>query len=293
MPSIDVAHSPPAPCAHRGKRLCAAGIGIVLFTGGSLASPAPSIEQKPEALRVCADPNNMPFSNQRQEGFENTLAAMLAAYRGQRLEYVWWPQRRGFIRTTLSAGVCDVVMGIPAVLTTVLTTAPYYRSSYVFVTRRDSHLAIESFDDARLRSLIIGVHVMGNDYAVAPPGEALMARGLGSRIKGFSILGDYQQPDPPAALITAVAEKTVDVAVAWGPLGGYFASHSRVPLEIRLARPVAGVPLQFSIAMGVRRGNTTLQREIDTFLVRHRVAVQRVLTEFHVPLVEEPKRSGG
>lgn len=184
-------------CTERGARhreargvitphVLVACLGLLLAvqhtSPGRLSAAAAS--STPGVLRVCSDPNNLPFSNQQQQGFENAIAVMLASFRHQRLEYTWWRQRRGFIRTTLGAGVCDVIIGVPSTMNAVLPTAPYYRSSYVFVTRRDSGLAIDSVDDPRLKTLTIGVHVMGNDYAVAPPGEALIARGLSSRIRG-------------------------------------------------------------------------------------------------------------
>ncbi|MFN7984560.1 MAG: quinoprotein dehydrogenase-associated putative ABC transporter substrate-binding protein [Vicinamibacterales bacterium] len=266
-------------------------LALIVFAPLGWSAPSTIIRAEtadPGVLRVCADPNNLPFSNRARQGFEDAIARLLADYRGERLEYTWWPQRRGFLRTTLNAGVCDVVMGVPSTLHTVLVTAPYYTSSYAFVSRRDAQLAIDSIDDERLRSLTIGVHVMGNDYALAPPGEALIARGLAGRIKGYSILGNYQQPNPPADLIDAVANKQVDVALAWGPLAGYFAARSKVPLDVRVARPVPAVPLQFSMSMGVRSGDVALQRELNAFLVARKTAVKKILDSFHVPTVAAP-----
>ncbi|HEX5574932.1 MAG TPA: hypothetical protein VFX42_03570, partial [Gemmatimonadales bacterium] len=127
----------------------------------------------PRELRVCSDPNNLPFSNQRGEGFENRLAELIAGELNATVRYTWWAERRGFIRSTLNAGRCDVVMGMPPGTGSVLTTRPYYRSTYVFVSRRDRHLAVKSLDDAALRRLKIGVQVVGDDYANTPPVHAL------------------------------------------------------------------------------------------------------------------------
>src|SRR4051812_30877951 len=146
--------------------------------------------QRPvRTLRVCADPNNLPFSNQAREGFENALASLLAKDRGARLEYTWWAQRRGFLRSTLNAGACDVVMGVPPGLDGVRTTAPYYRSTYVFTTRRDRQLHLASLDDPRLRRLRIGVQMIGDDFANSPPAHALSARGLVANVVGYSVYG--------------------------------------------------------------------------------------------------------
>src|SRR5690606_5361260 len=124
-------------------------------------------------FRVCADPNNLPFSNAAEQGFENALAELLAAELGATVEYTWWAQRRGFIRNTLNAGDCDVVMGVPAGYELVATTQPYYRSTYVFVYRREPGLELRTIDDPRLRELAIGVHLIGDDGGNTPPVHAL------------------------------------------------------------------------------------------------------------------------
>jgi quinoprotein dehydrogenase-associated probable ABC transporter substrate-binding protein len=243
------------------------------------------------ALRVCADPNNLPFSNERGEGFENALAELIAADLGRRVQYTWWPQRRGFIRMTLNAGVCDVVMGLPEDFEMASTTDPYYRSSYAFVTKRRQALGITSMDDPRLRELSIGIHLVGDDYASVPPGDALVSRGIVRNVRGYTLYGDYSKPNPPANLIDAVAGGEVDVAIAWGPLAGFFAARSPVPLDVRLVEPIAGVPFEFSIAMGVRRGDEPLRRRLDDVLSRRRADVDRVLDRFDIPVVPMPAAS--
>src|SRR5437764_1483323 len=132
-------------------------------------------------LRVCADPNNLPFSNQRQEGFENRLAELLARDIGANIEYTWFSERRSFVKNTLNDDRCDVIMGVPTALDTVSTTQPYFTSTYVFVTRRDRNLDITSITDSRLGRFRIGVHMVGEDYA--PPANALVLRGVAANIK--------------------------------------------------------------------------------------------------------------
>src|SRR5687767_7700652 len=159
-----------------------AAIGVFILTAGCADSS--------RVLRVCSDPNNLPFSNARLEGFENKIAELVGESLDARIEYVWWAQRRGFIRNTLREGMCDAVIGVPARLEMTRTTAPYYRSSYVFVTRRGSPEPA-SFDDPYLATAIIGVHLIGDDFANSPPAHALSARGLIDNIRGYSIYGDY------------------------------------------------------------------------------------------------------
>ena len=196
----------------------------------------------PKQLRVCADPNNLPFSNEQAQGFENEIATLLARDLGIPVAYQWMPQRRGFIRNTLKAKACDVVMGEPKGLDMVRVTKPYYRSSYAFVTRADRHLGdLKTFDDARLKQMRIGVHAIGDDYANVPPAMALAKQGLTDHIVGYTIYGDYSQPNPPRDLIDAVAKGDIDAAIAWGPIAGYFAKHASVPLVVTpVNQPSAG-----------------------------------------------------
>jgi quinoprotein dehydrogenase-associated probable ABC transporter substrate-binding protein len=246
------------------------------------------------ALRVCADPNNLPFSNEKQEGFENRLADLLAADVGARVEYTWWAQRRGFIRSTLDAGLCDVVMGVPRQYAQTLTTQPYYRSAYVFVSRGDRHLRLHSLDDDRLRHLRIGVQLVGDDFANSPPAHALSARGLTRNIVGYSVLGDYAQPNPPARIVDAVARGDIDTALVWGPLAGFFARRSAVPLAIATVTDRnPALPFEFEISMAVRRGEPMRRRMLDDFLARRRPAIDAVLLEFGVPRSDAPMARGG
>jgi mxaJ protein len=247
----------------------------------------------PRVLRVCADPNNLPFSDSTGRGLENRLAELIAADIGAEVRYTWWAQRRGFVRNTLRAGTCDLIPGVPARFDPVATTAPYYRSTYVFVTRRDLLPAIGSFDDPRLRYLKVGVHLIGDDYANPPPVSALARRGIVRNVAGYTVYGDYSEPNPPARLIEAVARGDVDVAIVWGPLGGYFARSSDVPLRatpVRRPDDGPGVPFTFAIAMGARREDTALVRTVDDVLERRRADVRRILERYGVPLLAEQGR---
>jgi mxaJ protein len=244
-------------------------------------------------LRVCADPNNLPFSNRKGQGFENRLAEMIARDMGAELTYTWWAQRRGFFRNTLAARACDVVLGVPRDFERVLATRPYYRSTYVFVTRADRP-AVRSFDDPALRTLKVGVQLIGDDYANAPAAHALGRRGIVRNVVGFDVYGDYAQDSPPSRIVAAVAQGAVDVAVVWGPLAGYYAP--RQPVALRLV-PVSppidppGLRFAYDISMGVRRDDTRMRDRLEEVLRRRRADIDSILREYGVPRVDGPGRS--
>ena len=242
-------------------------------------------------LRVTADPNNLPFSNARREGFENKIADLLARALDANLQYSWRAQRRGFFREALKENEADLVLGVPAHFDMALTTAPYYRSSYVFVYRKDRGLDLHSLDDPILRKLKIGVQMIGNDGQNTPPAHALGNRGIIENVTGYTVYGDYAQDNPPARVIDAVAKGEIDVAIVWGPLGGYFARKSSVPLVVVPVSPAADphLPFTFSIAMGVRKNDKALRDEIDTVLAAKRPEIDAILDEFGVPRVPDQR----
>jgi mxaJ protein len=239
-------------------------------------------------LKVCADPNNLPFSNAAGEGFENKIADIIAKELGATVSYTWWAQRRGFVRSTLKARLCDLVPGAPVNLEMLRTTTPYYRSSYVFVTRSDGP-EITSFDDPGLRSLRIGVQLIGDDGANSPPVQALGRRGIVGHLVGYPVYGDYSAPNPPARIIEAVATGEIDMAVVWGPLAGYFADRQTAPLRITPVSPqIDGpqLPMIYDISMGVRRGDDTLRSEVDAALHKHRAEIDSILAQYGVPRLD-------
>ncbi|MER8442919.1 substrate-binding domain-containing protein [Mesorhizobium sp. M1066] len=239
-------------------------------------------------LRVCADPNNMPFSNAAGQGFENRIAEIIATDLGAKLTYTWWAQRRGFIRNTLKAGLCDLMPGTPANLEMLRTTTPYYRSSYVFVTRQDGP-DVASFNDPRLRELRIGVQLIGDDGANSPPVQALGRRGIVGHLIGYPVYGDYSAPNPPARIVEAVANGEIDLAVVWGPLAGYFAQRQKVSLRITPVTPrIDGpqLPLMYDISMGVRREDDALRGDVNSALARHKAEIDAVLAQYGVPRLD-------
>jgi len=263
----------------------AAGVLFLSVSTGAFSAPV---------LRICADPNNLPYSNDQQEGFENKIVKLIATDLDREVTYFWFPQREAFFSKTLNSGVCDVVMGVPSGLDEAASTQPYYRSTYVFIARRDRHLKIESFDDPRLRTLRIGVHILGEQDDSLPPVHALTSRGIVRNLVGFSIFGNLEEKNPPADLIKAVEESKVDVAVAWGPTAGYFARNSSVPLEIT---PIAGdpahpdLPFSYSIGIGVRAGDRALRQQLEEELVRRRADIDRLLDSYGIPQLPLPAAS--
>ena len=238
------------------------------------------------ALRVCSDPNNLPFSNSKEEGFENRIADLIATEMHRPVEYTWWAQRRGFFRNTLRAGLCDVVISVPTSFELADTTRPYYRSTYVFVSRRDRGLDVASFDDRALRDLKIGVQMIGDDGANTPPVHALTNRGMVDNLKGYTVYGDYRQESPPAQIVDAVLKKEVDIAVIWGPLAGYFAGKHHGELSIRPVSPeidLPYLPFVYDISVGVRRGEDELKAQIDQILSRKRGEINGILNRYNIP----------
>jgi quinoprotein dehydrogenase-associated probable ABC transporter substrate-binding protein len=263
----------------------AAGLLALLLLGSPLLAEKPS---KPRELRVCADPNNLPFTDRRGAGFENRIAELVAKDLGATVRYTWWAERRGFFRNTLKAGLCDVVLGVPTGTEMALPTRPYYRSTYVFVYRKDRALNLRSFDDPALKKLRIGVQIIGNDYANTPPAHALSNRGIVGNVVGYTVYGNYAEESPPSRIVRAVARGEVDVAVVWGPLAGYYARRQGVPLTLVPVSPqidLPFLPFVYDIAIGVRRGDKTLRDEIDAVLLRRQGEIAAILDRYGVPRV--------
>lgn len=237
-------------------------------------------------LRVCADPDNLPYSNRQQQGFENKLAELIGRDLGRPVRTVWIPQRGPFFKA-LQHGVCDVVMGVPSGFEEALTTDPYYRSSYVFATPRAKHLAIRSFDDPRLKKLRIGLQVVAQDDGDVPPAQALAHRGLVRNISWYRINQNYLGANQPTRLLEGVEHGDVDVAIVWGPMAGYFAKTTGAALELTPVSPQAegAVPFAFDISVGVRPGDTKLQAQLTSLLHRRQAEIHQLLEDYGVPLV--------
>ena len=291
---MNAIHRPSRPCV--GALLVLIVFVVSACTRSELANEPTSESPRP-VLRVSADPNNLPFTNDKLEGFENKIAELVADDLGMQLEYHWRAQRRGFFRHALTENECDVVLGVPAGFERALTTSPYYTSSYVFVYREDRGLKIASLDDPTLRNLKIGVQMIGDDGTNTPPAHALAARGMIANVVGFTLYGDYQEPNPPARIIDAVVRGEIDVAIAWGPMAGHFAKAQRTtPLEVVPVSPAtdpSGLPFVFSIAMGCRKQDRALRDELEHVLTRRRPEIEKILDDYGVPRVPSVGSAAG
>lgn len=232
-------------------------------------------------LRICADPDNLPFSNRAASGFDNRIAALAAREIGRRPEFVWVRSRRGFLREQFNRNACDMLTGVPQGMHGVATTRPYYRSAYVFVTRAREHVRIASFDDPHLNGRRIGLQILEED--LSPPSLPLIRSGHAAQLVGFPSFGEQA-----GAIIRAVADGRVGAAIVWGPVAGYFAKTQPVPLAITPVSPAvdsSGVPFVYSISMAVHTGDSALRDALDGVLQRLQPEIQRILAEYHVPLV--------
>lgn len=241
-------------------------------------------------LRVCADPNNLPYSNRAGQGFEDAIARLAAAGLGDELQYTYALENARFLKRTLDAGKCDVVMGVPVGMEKLATTRPYYTSGYVFVSRVSSGIKVSSFTDPRLRHLKIAVHLIGDDST--PPVLALTREGIVDNVQGYVIDSDFDEPEHAARPILAVETGRADVAAVWGPLAGYYAKHSSVPLSIAWARDgTRFAPLRFTfpIAIGVRKSDEGLRNTLDDFLARAQPAIDKILEQYGVPVENSVK----
>jgi mxaJ protein len=240
---------------------------------------------KPGVLRVCADPDNMPLSNQKGEGYEQKIAELIAKEWNSKVEYAWWPVRRGFFARALNGRYCDLAIEAPPALDIAAVTKPYFRSGYVFVTRKDSGLDIKSLADPRLKQLRIGVNLLNSDAENTPPAMALSKYGVVGNLRGYSTF--YTDTERPEDIVNDVAKKNIDVAIVWGPLAGYFAKRSAVPL---LLEPLAerdsasDLPFRFDIGMAVRRKDRALRDSLQTLLNRKDPEIQAILKQYDIPL---------
>ncbi len=239
----------------------------------------------PKPLKVCADPNNLPFSNRAGEGLENKLAEMIAHDLDRPIEYTWWAQRRGFVRNTAGKGACDIWPGVASGLERLDTTRPYYRASYAFVTRKADAIEKLTLNDPRLRKLTVGVQLVGDDGGNTPPAHALARRGIIDNVRGFMLYGDYTRPNPPAAIVRAVENGRIDVGLVWGPLAGYFAKRSRVPLRLEPVTPWLDDnqwPMAYDISVGVRKDAPELRDRIDRILRNRQSDIARLLNQYGI-----------
>jgi mxaJ protein len=237
---------------------------------------------KDNEFKVCADPNNMPFSNQKQEGFENKIAKVLADDLKKELSFQFWPDRFGFIRNTLKARRCDVLIGTGTAVDMVKTTNPYYRSGHVWIYRKDSGFNITDWDSPDLRKGIIGI------VDKSPVAQSLNANDLMANAKPYRLMRDLTKD--PGQLVTHVAEGKIDIAIMWGPIGGFYAKKSSVPMEVVLIPEFENTKLSgktyWNISAAVRHGEPDRLKMIEGALKRNKGKILKILDDYGIPHIE-------
>jgi quinoprotein dehydrogenase-associated probable ABC transporter substrate-binding protein len=265
--------------------LAAALCGVTLAPPPATGAAVDHEARNTRYLTVCGDPNNLPFSNQDMEGFENRIAQLIADRLGRPLHYTWWPQTVGFVRNTLRTRLCDLVLGITSVNEMVQNTNPYYRSVYALVYRADPALDIDSLGDPRLEALRLGV------VAGTPPATLLARHGLLGHTRSYPREVDTRHYAPAVRAVEDVARGDLDVAIVWGPIAGYHAPRQAVPLRVvPLPAEEEEVSLAFNVSMGIRHRESAWKHEINALLQRLEPEIHAILLDYGVPLLDQQNR---
>ena len=237
----------------------------------------------PKVLRVCADPRNMPFSNEKGEGFENKLADFFAAKLQKKVDYTFYPQATGFVRLTLGSHRCDVIMGFPQGDDLVQSTSPYYRTSYAIVTKPGSDLAdVTTLEDAKLKGRHIGI------VAGTPPATNMALAGLMTTAKPYPLMIDTRVDSSAEAMINDLKSGEIDAGVLWGPMAGYYAKQANPQLHVTpLVNETTGPKLIYRIAMGVRGADQNWRRQLNKLIQENQGEINKILLEFGVPLLDD------
>ncbi len=282
------------------SRLGASRFRIILSMVGAFAlSPSQGLSQgaglgaagelvDPEVLRVCADPSNMPFTDESGEGFENKLAELVANKTGRKsVAYTWFPTATGFVRNTLSANRCDVIMGYAQGDELVQNTNAYYRSTYVLAFKKGSGLdSVETIEDPKLAGKKIGV------VGGTPPSANMAAAKLMRTAKVYPLMVDTRlTPSMAEIMIKDMLEGTIDAAILWGPMAGYYTKKSGADLAvIPLVKEKTGSRMAYRITMGVRPSDQEWKRTLNQFIKDHQAEINKILLEYNVPLIDEQDR---
>ncbi len=260
-----------------------AGLASFIYLSGAgtlLAQTSDLVDRS--KLRVCADPSNLPFSNEQQEGFENKIAQLVAKELDVPVAYTWFPQSIGFIRQTLDKKKCDIIMGYVATHELVLNSNPYYRSSYVLIHRKGELEGLKNLDDPRLKGKKIGV------IAGTPPVTILSLNNLLDNIKSYQRMVDRRYYSPAEEMIAEIGDGKLDVGLLWGPIGGYFAKKSGKDVTVvPLVHETKGPRLSYRITFGVRRRDKVWKRQLNRIIRRKQDEIHQILRDYGVPLINE------
>jgi quinoprotein dehydrogenase-associated probable ABC transporter substrate-binding protein len=254
---------------------------LFVYCAGPVAAQTSDLVDR-GALKVCADPNNLPFSDEKKEGFENKIADLIGAELGRQVDYAWFPQVIGFVRNTLGARLCDLVMGTVAGDEIMQTTNPYYFSTYVIVYRSDKGLAFEDLDDPRLKTFRLGV------VGGTPPSDLLVRHDLMAHAKPYALTVDTRSQSPTHEMVKDVVDGTIDAGFLWGPIAGYYRKHDLLPLSlVPLKNEPGAARMAYHIAMGVRANEPEWRRGVNAVILNRRTEITAILREYGVPLLDE------
>jgi quinoprotein dehydrogenase-associated probable ABC transporter substrate-binding protein len=237
----------------------------------------------PKVLRVCADPRNLPFSNEKGEGFENKLAEFFATKLQKKIDYMYFPQATGFVRMTLGAHRCDVIMGFPQGDDLVQGTNPYYRTAYALVSKPNSGLDdVTTLEDARLKGKHIGI------VAGTPPATNMAVNGLMTNAKPYPLMIDTRVDSSAEAMIGDLNKGDIDAAILWGPMAGFYAKKASPPLHVTpLVKEKTGPQLVYRIGMGVRRADQNWKRLLNRLIQENQGEINKILSDYGLPLLDE------
>ena len=237
----------------------------------------------PDVLRVCSDPNNLPFSNEKGQGFENKLAELFAAKLNKKLAYTFFPQATGFVRMTLGSHRCDVIMGYPQGAELVQSTNPYYETAYALITKADSPLdGVDALNDVRLKDKKLGI------VAGTPPATYFVAYGLMAKAKSYPLMVDTRVDSSGAAMMNDLASGQIDAGVLWGPMAGYYAARASSPARVALLLKESGGPrLAYHITMGVRASDQNWKRQLNQLIAESQTEINKILLDYSVPILDE------
>ena len=259
----------------------AAALYAALAAPACMAQTLPDLVSQTE-LRVCADPHNLPFSNEKGEGYENKIAELVAHALGETLSTTWFPDSQGFVRATLMKNRCDVVMGTVSGVEDMSTTAPYLHTGYMMVTRAADNIATDHVGDW---------HIAGRRFAIVaatPPTNLVVEHNLMDQTAIYQLMVDTRIDQPAHAMITDIAGGRVDVGLLWGPIAGYYARHDHLPLRLTFLNDEgAKIRLDYHIAMGVRPADVAFRRRLNEAIAKHRPEIDAILRDYGIPQLDE------
>jgi len=237
----------------------------------------------PNVLRACGDPRNLPFSNEKGEGFENKLAELFAAKLGKKLSYTYFPQATGFVRKTLGSYRCDVIIGFPQGDEQAQVTVPYYRTSYALISKPGSGLEdVTTISDPKLKDKRIGI------VARTPPSTYMALNGLLAKAKSYPLFVDTRADSSPQAMIDDLANGVIDCGILWGPMAGYYAKQSTPPLVVvPLVKETSGPQMTYRIGMGVRPADQEFKRTLNKLIMENQAEINKLLISYNIPILDE------